>query len=155
MVESGISLEDVARLEELSALIVESIRQFIRTKDELMRTTIQVQIELLLTRLKRLKSTIIEIKNQIDEVCIPKEIEFIEDMTGFPLKPYVGASIDSENNIQEFSWKSKNDLEEEKKEVLNKVSNSIFHQTVNQVYNFYVGLSMHLYHSPEEKSRLR
>lgn len=148
-------LEELVKLKELSELIVESIRQFARTKEELMRTTLQVQIELLSTRLKRLKVSIEEIKGQMDEVCIPKEARAIEEVIGVSLKPYVGASIDSNNDVQDFSWKSKKTLEEEKSKILGKVSNNSFQKKINQIYNFYVDLSNNLYQKSEEKSRLK
>ncbi len=153
MPESGINMEEIGKLKDLSDLIIEFIRQFIRTKDELMRTTLQVQIELLSARLKRLKVSIGEVKAQIDEVCIPKEAKNIESISGIPVAPYTGASIDSDNNVQEFSWKSKKVLEEEKNVVLEKVPN--IRQTINQIYNFYLNISMYLCQKPEEKSLLR
>lgn len=153
MPESGINMEEMGKLKELSDLIIEFIRQFIRTKDELMRTTLQVQIELLSARLKRLKVSIGEVKSQIDEVCIPEEAKSIENISGIPVVPYTGASIDSDNNVQEFSWKSSKVLEEEKSAVIEKAPN--VQTKIEKIYNFYLGLSMYLYQKPEEKSLLR
>ena len=77
--ETEIRSEEIEQIRELVNLLSEVIRQFIKTREELMRTTLQVQIELLTNRLKRLKISIIEIKKQIDITCVPMEVKFVEN----------------------------------------------------------------------------
>ena len=151
--EAEIHSEEIEQIRELADLLSEMIRQFIKTREELMRTTLQVQIELLTSRLKRLKASIIEIKSQIDASCIPKEVEVIENEIGDKIRPYEGAEIEVDNTVKEFSWKSKSTLENEKDALLGRVSDVLW-DTVRRIYDTYIARANTL-RGIEEKSRLR
>ncbi len=144
---------EIEQICDLANLLSEMIRQFIRTREELMRTTFQVQIELLTGRLKRLKVSIMEIKSQIDEACIPEEVMVVESELGNRIRPYEGAEIETDNTIKEFSWKNKGKLEQEKEDLLSQVS-GIFHGTIERIYGIYVTRANQLC-VIEEKSRLK
>lgn len=151
--ESDIHSCEMEQIRELAEVLTEMISQFIRTREELMRTTLQVQIELLSNRLKRLKVSIIEIKSQIDTVCVPEEVSLIEEELGDRMRPYDGAEIVDDGTIQEFSWKSTRKLEKEKNDFLSKISD-VWKDKATNIYDLYIRRSSFLYRS-EEKSHLR
>ncbi len=150
--ETEIRSEEIEQIRELVNLLSEVIRQFIKTREELMRTTLQVQIELLTNRLKRLKISIIEIKKQIDITCVPMEVKFVENEIGDRIRPYEGAEIEVDGNIKEFTWKSKSKLKKEKEVLLSRVS-GVLRDTVEKIYDIYVARASPLCDT-EEKSRL-
>lgn len=151
--ESDIHSCEMEQIRELAEVLTEMISQFIRTREELMRTTLQVQIELLSNRLKRLKISIVEIKSQIDTVCVPEEVSLIKEQLGDRMRPYDGAEIVDDGTIQEFSWKSTRKLEKEKNDFLGKISD-VWKEKVTNIYDLYIRRSPFLYRA-EEKSHLR
>lgn len=151
--ETEIRSEEIDQVQELASLLSEMINQFIKTREELMRTTLQVQIELLTNRLNRLRISINEIKSQIDISCVPKEVKLVELEIGTEIRPYEGAEIEVDDSVKEFSWKSKKSLETEKKEILPRVSETL-RDTVNRIYDIYVARASFLC-GIEEKSRIR
>jgi len=114
--EGGFVESRVEEIRALADLLSEMIRQFIKTKEELMRTTLKAQMELLTNRAKRLKISISEIKSEMDKFCIPEEARLVEESIGDKVVPYNGASIKEDDTISELSWKSRKMLEQEKED---------------------------------------
>lgn len=150
--ETETHLIEVEQIRELAELLSEMIRQFLKTEEELMRTTLQVQIELLTNRLKRLKVSIVEIKSQLDAVCVPEEAKIVEKEVGTKVRPYKGAEVEEDGNVEEFSWKTIRTLDTEKKDLLERVS-WVLRDTVEKVYALYTNFSMSLCET--EKSHVR
>lgn len=150
--ETGTHLIELEQIRDLAELLSEMIRQFLKTKEELMCTTLQVQIELLTNRMKRLKVSIVEIKSQLDSICVPKEAKIVEKEVGTKVRPYKGAEVEIDGTIEEFSWKTTHTLDTEKKALLQCVS-EVLSDKVEKVYALYTKISMSLCET--EKSHVR
>lgn len=140
MMVAEIEPEDLEQVRTLSEMILELIHQFKRTKEELMRTTLKVQIEVLKGRLKRLTASILEIKKSLDLVCIPKEAKEVEEKIKnlpHPLMPYVGATLLETGEVEDFVWKSCDLLESEKEENLSVSSDYHFFPIIEKIYAKY------------------
>ncbi len=151
--QAEINSGEIEQIRNIAELLSEMIRQFIKTKEELMRTTLQVQIELLTNRLKRLKISITELKSEIDASCVPEEAKIVESEIGDKIRPYTGAEIEANDAVEEFSWKSKHTLENEKQDLLNRMG-GMLSDTIEKIYDIYTTRASFLYRV-EEKSRLR
>lgn len=151
--DTEIQFVELERIQQLTDLLSETVRQFIKTKEELMRTTFQVQIEVLKKRLMRLKISIIEMKSQIDAICVPKEAQIVELAIHDKVRPYSGAEISENESVEEFSWKTKSTLEDEKKTLLRQLG-SVCEDAVEKVYDLYTNLSVSLYEQTK-KSHVR
>lgn len=132
----------VEEIKTLADLLSEMIRQFIKTKEELMRTTLKAQMELLTNRAKRLKISISEIKSAMDKVCIPEEAKLVEEAIGDKVVPYNGAFIKEDDTISELSWKSRKTLEQEKEVLLKKTAEEKLKGAIERVYALYINLSL-------------
>lgn len=142
--EGGFVESRVEEIKTLADLLSEMIRQFIKTKEELMRTTLKAQMELLTNRAKRLKISISEIKSEMDKVCIPEEAKLVEEAIGDKVVPYNGAFIKEDDTISEFSWKSRKTLEQEKEVLLKKTAEERLKGAIERVYALYINFSLSL-----------
>ncbi len=142
--EGGFVESRVEEIRALADLLSEMIRQFIKTKEELMRTTLKAQMELLTNRAKRLKISISEIKSEMDKFCIPEEARLVEESIGDKVVPYNGASIKEDDTISELSWKSRKMLEQEKEVLLKKTTEEKLKGAIERVYTLYSNLSLSL-----------
>ena len=138
--DSILELEEMNQISSLTSLLGDLIEQFNKTKEELKKTTLSAQIELLTSRLHRLKISIIEVKRELDRICIPKEASLLEgklkDVLSYSVKPYRGGEEGSEG-MESFSWKDHEQLEKEKKENLQSLPSAEESSSLELLYQDY------------------
>ncbi len=128
---------EIKELTSISEMMNELTTQFQKTREELLKTTLRAQIELLKGRLKRLAISISETKKQLDAFCIPEEVRHLEErLKGrlrYSFSPYTDMDLEREK-IDAFAWKSYEQLEEEKKENIQCLEEKSLEPAVADVY---------------------
>ncbi len=155
---STIRPDEWEELTTLEQMLRGTILDFNKTKEELGKTTLRVQIELLSSRLKRLKVSIAEMKKMLDDFCIPKEAKDIQNRLGEKLQhnlaPYMGTDDDGEF-IRNFAWKTYDVLEQEKYDNLKGIQGLEEQAEIKQIYERYENQFLPFLRQPKKESRTR